>query len=35
VIPFAAGGAVKSYGIKTKVAGGSGFAWAFQLVRLT
>jgi len=35
VIPFASPGAVKSYGIKTKVAGGSGFAWAFQLVRLT
>jgi hypothetical protein len=33
-ITFATGGSVKNYGIKTKVASGAGFAWAFQLVKL-
>jgi hypothetical protein len=32
-ITFASGGAAKSYAIKMKVSGGSGFGWAFRLVR--
>lgn len=32
-ITFAAAGAVKTYGIKTKVTSSQGFAWALQLVK--